>query len=88
MFLVTFSETIEADVVMGIPKMEIDLEEGCNPCQIKKQIRMSHKMMQHSSTSKILELLHMDLMGPMQVECLGGKGMCLYVLMITQDSHG
>ena len=34
---------------------------------------MSHKMMQHPSTTMVLELLHMDLMRLMQVESLGGK---------------
>ena len=34
---------------------------------------MSHKKLQHLTTTKVLELLHMDLMGPMQVESLGGK---------------
>ena len=29
--------------------------------------------MQHPSTTRVLELLHMDLMGPMKVESLGGK---------------
>ena len=54
--------------------MEIDLEKVCSPCQIMKQIRMSHKMMQHPSTIRVLELLHIDLMG-------------LVLLMTTQDSH-
>ena len=30
-------------------------------------------MTQHMTTTRILELLHMDLMGPMQVESLKGK---------------
>ncbi|MCI60082.1 gag-pol polyprotein, partial [Trifolium medium] len=34
---------------------------------------MSHQKLQHLVTSKVLELLRMDLMGPMQVESLGGK---------------
>ena len=34
---------------------------------------MPHKKLQHLTTTKVLELLHMDLMGPMQVESLGGK---------------
>ena len=53
--------------------MEIDLEKVCSPCQIRKQIWMSQKMMQHPSTTIVLELLHMDLMRLMQVESLGGK---------------
>ena len=72
----SLSETIAVDAILGILKMEIDLEKVCGPCQIRKQIWMSHKMMQHPSTIRVLELLHMDLMGPMQVESLWGKGMC------------
>ncbi|MCI83647.1 gag-pol polyprotein, partial [Trifolium medium] len=34
---------------------------------------MLHQTLQHLTTSRVLELLHMDLMGPMQVESLGGK---------------
>ena len=81
----SLNETIVGDPILGIPKMEIDLEKVCNPYQIRKQIRTSHKMMQHPSTTRVLELLHMNLMGPMQVENLGGKR---YVLMTTQDSCG
>src|ERR1044072_7369095 len=35
--------------------------------------QVSHKKLQHLTATKVLELLHMDLMGPMQVESLGGK---------------
>ncbi|MCI92669.1 gag-pol polyprotein, partial [Trifolium medium] len=34
---------------------------------------MSHPKLQHLVTSRVLELLHMDLIGPMQVESLRGK---------------
>lgn len=54
--------------VRGIPKLKIYGE-----CQISKKTKMSHKKLQHLTTSKILELLHMDLMGHMQVESLGVK---------------
>ena len=71
--------------------MKFDLETMCIPFPIWKQIQMSNKMMQLPSTTRILELLHIDLMGPMQAERLegvGGQGMCLSVLMTAQDSHG
>lgn len=53
----------------------LKIEEGriCGECQIGKKTKMSHPKLQHQTTSKVLELLHMDLMGPMQVESLGGK---------------
>ena len=37
-------------------------------------------MTQHMTTTRILELVHMDLLGPMQVESLGGKRYALCVL--------
>ena len=43
---------------------------------------MSHPRLEHQVTSKVLELLHMDLMGPMQVESIGGKR---YVLVVVDD---
>ena len=45
----------------------------CGSCQSGKQQRASHKVIQDKATSKVLQLLHMDLMGPMQVESLAGK---------------
>ncbi|MCI18889.1 retrovirus-related pol polyprotein from transposon tnt 1-94, partial [Trifolium medium] len=44
--------------------------------------QMSHLKLQHLITSRVLELLHMDLMGPMQVESLGGKR---YVFVMVDD---
>ena len=43
---------------------------------------MSHKMVQHPSTIRVLELLHMDLIGPMQVESIGGK---MHVFVCVDD---
>ena len=53
--------------------MKVDLEKMCGPCQIEKKIRISHKMMQHPSTTRVLDRLHMDQMGPIHVESIGGK---------------
>ena len=39
-------------------------------------------MVQHLTTSRVLELLLMDLMGPMQIESLGGKR---YVFVCVDD---
>jgi len=43
---------------------------------------MSHPRLEHQGTSKVLELLHIDLMGPMQVANIGGKR---YVLVVVDD---
>ena len=43
---------------------------------------MTHKVTQHMNTTRILELLHKDLMGPLLVECFGGKR---YVFVCIDD---
>jgi hypothetical protein len=60
-------KVISLEAVRGIPKLRIVEGKVCGECQIGKQVRMSHPMLEHQTTSKVLELLHMDLMGPMQV---------------------
>ena len=50
----------------------------CSSCQFGKQQRVSHKAIQDRVISKVLHLLHMGLMGPMQVESLAGKR-CAFV---------
>ena len=66
-------ETIPADAHLGIPKMKTDFGKICGLCQLGKQVRMPHKVTQHMTTTRILKLLHIDLIGPMQLENLGGK---------------
>ena len=69
----SLNETIATDDVLGILKLKVDLGKMCGPCQLRKQVRSSHKVTQHLSITRTLELLHMDLVRPMQVESLRGK---------------
>src|ERR1044072_6636818 len=64
---------ISEEVVRGLPKMKIEQGKICGECQIGKQTKMPQQKLQHLTTTKVLELIHMDLMGPIQVESLGGK---------------
>src|ERR1043165_2046615 len=73
---------ISMEAVRGIPRLDIDEGRVCGECQVGKQTRVSHPMLRHLTTSKVLELLHMDLMGPMQVESLGGKR---YAYVVVDD---
>ena len=73
---------ITEDAVRGLPKLKIEDGKVCGECQIGKQVKVSHKKLQQLTTTKVLELLHMDLMGPMQVESLGGKR---YVFVCVDD---
>src|ERR1044072_10030345 len=71
--LKSMNRIISEEAVRGLPKTKIEEGGICGECQIGKQTKKSHKKLQHLTTTKVLELLHMDLMGPMPVEILGGK---------------
>jgi len=60
------------EAIRGLPKLKIEKGNVYGEYQIGKQTKMSHPKLQHRITSTMIELLHMDLMGPMQVESLGG----------------
>ncbi|XP_057444753.1 uncharacterized protein LOC130736999 [Lotus japonicus] len=80
--LKSMQKVITEEAIRGLPKLKLGEGRVCGECQIGKQTKMSHKMLQHQTTTKLLELLHMDLMGPMQVESLGGKR---YVFVCVDD---
>jgi len=58
-------KAISVEAIRGIPKLNIAEDSICGECQVGKQTRMSHPRLEHQGTSKVLELLHMDLMGTM-----------------------
>jgi transposase InsO family protein len=73
-------KAISAGAIRGLPNLDIEEGKICGECQIGKQTRMSHPRLEHQITSKPLELLHIDLMGPMQVESIGGRRCALVVV--------
>ena len=68
--------------VCGLPKLNFVKDHICEACEIGKQIRASHKAKFMVSTTRPLELLHMDLIGPVPVQSLGG---CSYTLVVVDD---
>ena len=52
------------------------------PCQLGKQTKAKHPSTQTSATSRPLELLHIDLMGPTRTKSLGGKR---YIIVVADD---
>ncbi|GKB79911.1 retrovirus-related pol polyprotein from transposon TNT 1-94 [Tanacetum coccineum] len=54
------------ELVRNLPKIKFD-QHFCDPCKIAKQANASHKAKNIVSTTRCLELLHMDLFGPSAV---------------------
>ncbi|KAF3677293.1 putative MLO-like protein 3-like [Capsicum annuum] len=61
------------DMVLGLPKTKFKEEKLCSACVREKQVRSSFKSKNHVSTSKYLDLVHVDLCGPMRLQSKGGK---------------
>jgi len=67
------NKLISKDLVIGLPKLKFEKYHFCEACQKGKQIKHSFKLKNVVSTSKPLQLLHMDLFGPSRTMSLGGK---------------
>ncbi|XP_075099524.1 uncharacterized protein LOC142176293 [Nicotiana tabacum] len=73
------------ELVIDLPKLNFSRNHICDACQFGKQTRNSFKNKDIVSTSKHLQLLHMDLFGPTRTTSIGGKR---YVFVIVDDySH-
>jgi transposase InsO family protein len=70
------------EIVKNLPKMEKTGKGICGSCQLGKQTRVAYKKTSGIHTSRNLELLHMDLMGPTRTASLGGRR---YILVIVDD---
>ncbi|GAA0159518.1 hypothetical protein LIER_16272 [Lithospermum erythrorhizon] len=71
-------QLISKEAVRGLPTLEIK-DNVYGECQVGKQTKSCHQNLQHLVTTRILELMHMDLMGPMQVGSYERKNLC-YIL--------
>ncbi|XP_045799072.1 uncharacterized protein LOC123893185 [Trifolium pratense] len=81
-------KVIAEEAIRGNPKLKIEEGTICGECQIGKQTMVAHPRLQHPVTSRALELLHIDLMGPMQTESLCGKREKEVVIVRIRSDHG
>ncbi|KAI3735633.1 hypothetical protein L6452_15140 [Arctium lappa] len=76
------NKLVRGKLVKGLPELKYEREHLCAACEKGKMKRAAHKLKPELCTSSPLELLHMDLCGPMRTQSLGGKK---YVLVIVDD---
>nr|GEU75538.1 retrovirus-related Pol polyprotein from transposon TNT 1-94 [Tanacetum cinerariifolium] len=69
------------ELARNLPKFKFD-QHFCNACKIGKQAHASHKAKNIVSTTRCLELLHMDLFCPSAIRSYGGN---CYTLVIVDD---
>nr|GEU41554.1 retrovirus-related Pol polyprotein from transposon TNT 1-94 [Tanacetum cinerariifolium] len=70
------------DIVIGLPNLKFIKDHLCSSCELGKAKRKSFHTKTTPSSKRRLQLLHMDLCGPMRVESINGKK---YVLAIVDD---
>ncbi|WVZ55842.1 hypothetical protein U9M48_006450 [Paspalum notatum var. saurae] len=75
-------KVVKKGMVTGVKDVTFEKDKLCSACQAGKQVASHHPMKTCVSTSKALQLLHMDLFGPTTYESIGGN---LYCLVIVDD---
>nr|GEZ25913.1 ribonuclease H-like domain-containing protein [Tanacetum cinerariifolium] len=76
------------DIVIGLPKWKFVKDQLCSSCELSKAKRSSFKSKVVPSLKGRLNLLHMDLCGPMRVASINGKKYIRVIVDNTQDILG
>nr|GEU80598.1 integrase, catalytic region, zinc finger, CCHC-type, peptidase aspartic, catalytic [Tanacetum cinerariifolium] len=74
---------LKKDVVIGLPKLKYVKDQLCSSCEVSKAKRRSFKTKTVPSSKGQLNLLHMDLCGPMRVASINVKK---YILASDYDN--
>ncbi|GKB01089.1 integrase, catalytic region, zinc finger, CCHC-type containing protein [Tanacetum coccineum] len=78
----TINDLTRLDLVDGLPKFKYGKDHLCSACERGKSKKASHPPKLVPSDHSKLELLHMDLCGPMRVASINGKK---YILVIVDE---
>ncbi|GJT87492.1 putative ribonuclease H-like domain-containing protein [Tanacetum coccineum] len=78
----TLNKLVRGNLVRGLPSKIFENDHTCVACQKGKQHKASCKTKLVSSINKPLQLLHMDLFGPVSVRSIMHK---VYCLVVTDD---
>ncbi|GJY94489.1 putative ribonuclease H-like domain-containing protein, partial [Tanacetum coccineum] len=75
----TMNKLMRGNLVRGLPSKLFENDQTCVACQKGKQHKASCKTKTVSSICKPLQLLHMDLFGPVSMKSINKKSYCLVV---------
>ncbi|GJR25592.1 putative reverse transcriptase domain-containing protein [Tanacetum coccineum] len=76
------------NIVNGLPKLKFIKDHLCSSCELGKAKRKSFHTKTTPSSKRRLQLLHMDLCGPMRVESIKLKEYVLVFVMTSPDILG
>ena len=78
----TMNSLVKRELVRGLPQMEFCQEGLCEACEKGKSKKASHRSKDMTSITEPLQLIHMDLFGPVNVLSVSRKR---YALVIVDD---
>ena len=76
------SSLVKRELLRGLPNMEFCKEGLCEACEKGKSKKSSHRSKDMTSITETLQILHMDLFGPVNVMSLSRKR---YALVIVNE---
>ena len=59
--------------ILGLTNIQFDKDSICSACQARKQVGAKHPVKNIVTTERPLELLHMDIFGPIAYISIGGN---------------
>jgi len=71
---------MKKELIRGLKDVTFEKDKLCSTCQARKQVGNTHPTKDYLSTSRVLELLHMDLFGPTIYASLSGNKYCLVIV--------
>ena len=67
-------------LVRGLPQMGVVTDKLCDTCKLGKQHKSSFNLKNCVSTSRPLQLIHLDLFGPTQTPSIGCASYCIVII--------
>jgi len=76
------NKLVSKDLAVGLPSIKYNDGKLCDACARGKQVRNFFKLKTCVGTTRPLEMLHVNLCGPMRITSRGGKS---YVHVVVDD---
>jgi transposase InsO family protein len=71
---------LKGEHILGLTNVHFEKDKVCSACQAGKQVRVHHPHKNIMTTNRPLELLHMDLFGPIAYISIDGSKYCLVIV--------
>ena len=79
-WILKLNDIVGKDLVRWLPKLEFFKDGHCDACQLGKQRKSPFKSKLKTSIDRPLQLLHMDLFGPVNIMSISKKKYCLVIV--------